>query len=183
MKKTSMWKKMGLLAGITYGLLVILQMFVWRGVFNNIQIAFTSLPVGWTIEFLLILAMAFLCIHYLKKDSPVTAGEVKGLIGGTALIVIFVLFTYQAQIEIVAFSISTIFPTLAENKLVQLTIILVRMLLLILGAFFAMNSIETPLEEEEELLDPETVVDELEEIAEEVMNEMEETEKEDSSEK
>ena len=127
--------------------------------------------------------MAFLCIHYLKKDAPVTAGEIKGLIGGTALIVIFVLFTYQAQIEIVAFSISTIFPTLAENKLVQLTIILVRMLLLILGAFFAMNSIETPLEEEEELLDPETVVDELEEIAEEVMNEMEDTEKEDSSEK
>ena len=163
MKKTAMWKKMGLLAGITYGLLTIFQMFVWRGVFNNIQIAFTSLPVGWTIEFFLIIAAAFLCVHYLKKETPVTIGEVKGLIGGTILVVVFVLFTYQSQNEIISFAISTILPTLSENKIVPLVVILVRMLLLILGAFFVMNATEAASDEEEFL--------EIEEVEEVVVNE------------
>lgn len=140
MKMLSNEKKWTTLAAGSYSLLTIFELFRMRGLIGEVQLSVAGLPLGWFIELSTILLFAGMALFATSREKGVKQGTARAVVLGTALLLVYVLFTYQMQGEIVFYSFQNSFPSISDSKIWQYVFVIVKLLLLILGAFFLVVS-------------------------------------------
>lgn len=134
-------KKSNLISAIFFTIVTIVEMFSFRYVLLNMSI--TNLQLG---VMLLLLAIAFPCamaLVMIGRDAPLSDKAKKTLVLGTLLYVIFMLCNWENEIivtQVCLSMFSTAFASMDLQGIVPGTVIIVlKTLLLIVAAFFAMN--------------------------------------------
>lgn len=178
MRKASMPTKMRWIAGGLYSILFIFQLFLLQNILTSMQYAFSfaNLPVVWLVEIALTVVSAVVAIKLFAQDGALEQKTVRMFVFATFFLIIYELFTYTMQTEMLAFSFqfSTLFAFVSTNKLAQYILIVLRLMLLILASFFVSSAQAVKVNAEEEQDDTDEIEAEaLEALAEEVLIELE----------
>lgn len=135
-------KKSNLISAIFFTIVTIVEMFSFRYVLLNMSI--TNLQLG---VILLLLAIAFPCamaLVMIGRDTPLSDKAKKTVVLGTLLYVIFMLCNWENEIivtQVCLSMFSSVFASMDLQGIVPCTVIIVlKTVLLIAAAFFAMNA-------------------------------------------
>ncbi len=185
-----MSKKMRWIAGALYGVLSVYEMLVLRYILSSAAI--TDLPIALICQVVLMTAAGAMAVWLLAGAKALSKEKQRGITVATGLVVIFQLITYATQVIAIDSTLSVLFPSLLTtgSTMYQLVGMLVRMLLLVLAAFFVQSAgveadtVESLAKEaEEEVEELEETLEKLEEAVKEEMlealNEQEEANEDD----
>ncbi len=179
-----MSKKMRRISGIIYGVLAIYEMIVLRYIVQNAAII--DIPIAWLVQLLIMVSSGAMAAWLLAGDTAISKEKRRVVTVITALVVIFQLISYSTQALLMDYAVSMLFPTMemTGTSIYQLIGMLIRMLLLVLGAFFVQSASEEmdnaeELKEaaEKEMADAEDALDNAEVEETEEQKEAEEKEK------
>ena len=132
--------KMRWTAGVLYGLLSLYEMFTVRELFLNAAI--TSVPIAWLFELLVLVGAGVMAVWLLGGNAALSQGVRRAVIVATTLVVVFELITYSVQVAPISYIIMTVFPSTATTgtSMHELIAMIIRLLLLILSAFFIQSA-------------------------------------------
>lgn len=165
MEENRVAKTMRLVAGIVYGVLAIYQMFAATFVFS--YQAVTNLSIAMLYMGALIPAAGAMAVWLLAGKSAVPEKVRRGLVVATFLVICFELVTYTDQTGVINYTFQIWLPSVATSPIMQYVGIALRLLLMILGAFFVSGARPEKVQN--------TVVDEVEAEAGDVVVEITET--------
>ncbi len=134
-------------AGVLYGVYALFQVFI------NIycmQVSLFGIPGALQMEMLFMLGAAGMALWMFSSDKELSSGARRVVVAVTALVVVFELLTYQIQTTLLlsqvaslsAYGTDSFYYALVgflEKPIWRFVVLLGRMLLLVLAAFFAMN--------------------------------------------
>lgn len=138
MKKLTVAQKMRRVAGCFYFVLAVYQMYLTLYVARNGTLQNINFAMG--VALLLVPAFTLMAIWMFWKKKPLSAGAPNGIIVGTAVVIIFELFTYEQQKLIINTALYETLTSLFNNDMAIYFLLVVHMLLMILAAFFTTNS-------------------------------------------
>lgn len=144
MKRVSYATIMRWIAGAVYLLLAGYQMLALRHVLNNANAVLATVPVAWGIEVLLMLLAGGLAAWLYAKNGRPSPSMRHSIVVITIMVVLFELTTYAMQAELIGYSVTMLFPSLAGSDIWNYIFIILRLMLWILGAFFVLSTKDDP---------------------------------------
>ena len=162
MKEARVSTKMRWIAGVIYGLLALYEVFTLKEVLSGAAI--TNIPIAWLMELAVLLGAGIMAVWMLCGREIVKPEIRRAVVVATALVVLFELLTYEVQAGGIGYTLAAMFPNTmgAGSNLYQLIGMIVRLLLMILAAFFVQSaSAEMDIEKAE--ADAEDAAEDLDE--------------------
>lgn len=147
MKDMKMGQKMRWVAGVVYLALAIYQLFTMRFLImalpsGNGSVPFTQFTAVWIIGLLLAFVYAGMAVWMLSGKSFLTGNVQRAIVVATIFVVAYELLSYSSQAEAMQIMLMFTLPSIAETTIWQLIFIIIRMVLLILAAFFVTSANE-----------------------------------------
>lgn len=138
-KKGSTAQTMRQVAGWIYLVLCIFQMATLIG---SLEAGFTQVPNAWLIEIGLMVLEGVVAVYMIGGTGVLKRHVRRGVIVGTILVVAFALITYTTQTSMLGYALTVIFPNWEAPAIWKIVLLLIRLVLLILAAFFVSSSTE-----------------------------------------
>lgn len=134
MKKLTISQKMRWIAGLIYGLLAVYQMFICRELLGGANL--TNATFSWLYAMALIFVASGMCVWMFAGKDVFSSNVQRGVVAATTMFCIFELMTYRDQTTLINYTLYTVFPSLYDSLFWQYAFMMIRLLLMILGAFF-----------------------------------------------
>lgn len=132
--------KMRWVAGGLYGLLAVYQMYLVKPVLVGAPI--TNLYLTWIHAILLMAGAAVMSVWMFYGRENLSANVRRAVVAGSVFAVIFELMTYSDQADLINYAIYSVLPDQVNNTTLQYVLMVLRLLLLILAAFFVTSAKE-----------------------------------------
>lgn len=132
--------KMRWVAGGLYGLLAVYQMYLVKPVLVGAPI--TNLYLTWIHAILLMAGAAVMAVWMFYGRENLSANVRRAVVAGSVFAVIFELMTYSDQADLINYAIYSVLPDQVNNTTLQYVLMVLRLLLLILAAFFVTSAKE-----------------------------------------
>ncbi len=143
-------QKMRQIAGYIYGALFIFELFTLYYVL--VGMAVTGVPLAILFEILVLPLAGAACVACIAGRDTLADAPVRAAVIGTGLMVVFELVTVQLQVNLIASSMSTLIPSSASQtgtaQMIHYVLFAVRLVLMILAAFFLTSARDTGDSEE-----------------------------------
>lgn len=136
-KKNSTAQVMRQVAGWIYLVLCVFQMATLIG---SLEAGFAQVPIAWLVETFFMLLVGAIAVFMIGGTGPVRRNVRRGVIAGTVMIVAFALITNGTQLSLMGYSLSVLLPNWEATTLWQLVLLLIRLVLYILAAFFVSSA-------------------------------------------
>lgn len=146
MKDLTVSNKMRWVAGGLYGLLCLYQMFLVKVILEGASPS--NVYFTWLYAIVLVVGAAAMSVWMFYGKEALGAGARRAIVAGTVFCVAFELMTYTDQTDVINYTLYNSFPTLADNSAALYIIMVLRLLLMILAAFFVTSSRERAVEPE-----------------------------------
>lgn len=136
MKNMSFAQKMRWIAGCFYVLLFGFQTYTMTYALSHQEMALAYLPVSWLFAVALIPAAGAMALWMFAGKGGIGGSGRRMAVMGTVLVVLFELLTYESQAEAINAAFYFTAESLYNSTMWKFVFMLIRLLLLIFGAFF-----------------------------------------------